>query len=342
MAEPLHCGSATEAGLTGVLLSNLGTPDAPTPAATRRYLREFLWDPRIVSLPRGVWWLILHGLVLRLRPRRSAHAYQRIWTAAGSPLLTISRAQATALQALLTPLCPTPVRVSLGMRYGTPSIAAALEELRAAGVQKLVVLPLYPQYSSATTASTFDAVTAVLRGWNALPTLHMISDYHDAPWYIDALAASVRQAQIAQGQPDCLLFSFHGMPQRTRDAGDPYYEQCLETAHLVAEKLRLPQGHWQVSFQSRFGKEQWLQPYTDATLGELARKTPGHVHVICPGFAADCLETLEEIALLNRDLFLAAGGRRFHYIPALNDNAAYLQGLAGLVRRHAGEMAQGG
>ena len=328
--------AAGQAGLTGVLLTNLGTPDAPDPAATRRYLREFLWDPRIVSLPRYLWWPILHGLVLRLRPRRSARAYRRIWTAEGSPLLVISRAQATALQDLLAGLFKTPVRVALGMRYGQPSIAVALEELRAAGISNLVVLPMYPQYSSATTASTFDAVMAALRHWPALPALHMANQYFDAPWYIDALAASVSAAEECQGQPDCLLLSFHGMPQRTREAGDPYYQQCLETARLVAEKLQLSPGRWQVSFQSRFGKEAWLQPYTDASLDALAREGRSKVHVICPGFAADCLETLEEIALLNRDLFLSAGGQSFYYIPALNDTAAYLQGLAGLVKQNAG------
>ncbi len=318
---------------TGVLLTNLGTPDAPDAAATRRYLAEFLWDPRIVSLPRWLWWLILHGIVLRVRPARSAHAYARIWTREGSPLLVISRRQHAGIQTALAEDFPQ-APIALGMRYGNPSIAAAMDELRAAGVRRVLVLPLYPQYSSATTASTYDAVEAALATWPQAPELLKVTHYHDQDWYIDALAASIRRAWEAQGGSRFLLFSFHGMPERTRKAGDPYYDQCHDTVRRVVERLQLPGGQWRLSFQSRFGREQWLQPYTDETLKELAQSGMREINVICPGFSADCLETLEEIAMLNRDLFLEAGGERFDYIPALNDDQEHIAGLAGMIRSY--------
>lgn len=314
---------------TGVLISNLGTPDAPTPAAVRRYLREFLSDRRVVDLPPALWWPILYGIVLTTRPRRSAHAYQRIWTGEGSPLLTISRRQE---QALRERLAGRPgLTIALGMRYGEPSVAAAMEKLRAAGVRRLLVLPLYPQYSSAATASTFDAVSRRLQRWIYQPDVHFLSDYHDRPWYIAALAASIREAWREQPPADRLLFSFHGMPRRTRDAGDPYYGRCEATARLVAQALELPEGRWQVAFQSRFGAAEWLQPYTDRTLLEWAKAGVGSVDVVCPGFSADCLETLEEIALLNRDAFLGAGGKAYRYIPALNERPDHIEGLAGMI-----------
>lgn len=319
---------------TGVLLTNLGTPDAPTAAALRRYLAEFLWDSRVVEIPRLPWWLILHGIILRLRPARSARKYELIWTPEGSPLLAISRRQAAAVAAALADRHPGPIRVALGMRYGHPSLAAALAELRAAGAQRLLVLPLYPQYSATTVASTFDAVAAELRTWRWLPELRVITHYHDDPGYLDALAASIRTAR-AERPGERLLFSFHGLPKRNLLAGDPYHCQCLKTARRVAERLELQAEQWTVAFQSRFGRAEWLQPYTGALLAEWAKAGVKSVDVICPGFAADCLETLEEIAIENRQVFLDAGGERYRYIPALNDAPAHIDALADLIDRHA-------
>lgn len=319
----------------GVLLTNLGSPDAPTPAAVRRYLAEFLWDPRVVEIPRPLWWLILHGVVLPTRPKRSAHAYQRIWWEEGSPLLVISRRQAAAVQQALEQACSGPVRVALAMRYGTPSIAAGLKQLRDAGARRIVVLPLYPQYSGATTASSFDAVSAVLRRWRWVPELRFVSHYHDEPAYIESLARSIEESWAQNGRGDRLLFSFHGMPKRTLLLGDPYHCQCHKTARLVAERLQLADGEWRLSFQSRFGRAEWLQPYTDKTLVSWAQQGVRHIDVACPGFSADCLETLEEIAMLNKDAFLEAGGQRLHYIPALNDRPDHVAALVKLVMRHA-------
>jgi ferrochelatase len=318
----------------GVLLANLGTPDAPTPAALRRYLGEFLWDRRIVDLPRPLWWLILHGVILRVRPAKSAHAYQSVWTEEGSPLLVYARRQASALQEQLTARLHGPVRVALGMRYGNPSIAAALEELRAARCERILVLPAYPQYASATTASTFDAVSATFQQWPWLPELRMITHYHDDEGYITALARSVREHWGTHGRPDVLLFSFHGMPKRTLLAGDPYFCHCHKTARLVAERLQLTPAQWRVAFQSRFGREEWLKPYADETLKGLPAEGFKRVDVICPGFAADCLETLEEMAQQNRALFLAAGGQKYSYIGALNARDDHMQALADLAVRH--------
>ncbi|MCB1776582.1 MAG: ferrochelatase [Candidatus Competibacteraceae bacterium] len=319
---------------TGILLANLGTPDAPTASALRRYLGEFLWDSRVVEIPRPVWWLILHGIILRVRPAQSARKYAAIWTPEGSPLLAISRRQAAALAARLTERCPGPVRVALGMRYGQPSIASALAELRAAGAERLLVLPLYPQYSAATTASTFDAVAAELRTWRWLPELRFIAQYHDDPGYLDALAAHIR-ADRAEQPGERLLFSFHGLPKRNLLAGDPYYCQCHKTARLVAERLDLAPEQWAMAFQSRFGRAEWLQPYTHALLTAWGKAGVRSVDVVCPGFAADCLETLEEIAMENRQVFLDAGGERYRYLLALNDASDHISILAGLVERHA-------
>jgi ferrochelatase len=318
----------------GVLLANLGTPDAPTPAAVRRYLKEFLWDPRVVEVPRPLWWLILNGVILNVRPRRSAHAYQQVWTGEGSPLLVHSRRQAQALQAALAQRLPGPAAVALGMRYGQPSIASALAQLRAAGARRLLVLPLYPQYSATTTASVFDAVTAELQRWRWLPETRFVNHYHDAPAYIAALADSVRRFQAEHGRPDRLLLSFHGVPQRYLLAGDPYHCECHKTGRLLAEALGLAPKAWGLSFQSRVGREEWLRPYTDETLKQWAKDGVRSVQVICPGFSADCLETLEEIALQNRDNFRAAGGRDYAYIPCLNDDTGHIDALAGLVALH--------
>lgn len=318
----------------GVLLTNLGTPDAPTPAAVRRYLAEFLWDPRVVEIPRLPWWLILHGIILRVRPTQSARKYQVIWTPEGSPLLAISRRQAAAVAATLAERVPGPVRVAVGMRYGNPSIPSALAELRAAGVRRLLILPLYPQYSATTTASTFDAVAAELRRWRWLPELRLITHYHDDPGYLDALASSIRAAR-ADHPGERLLFSFHGLPKRNLLAGDPYHCECHKTARLVAERLGLPADRWAVAFQSRFGRAEWLKPYTSVLLADWAHAGVQSVDVVCPGFAADCLETLEEIALENREVFLDAGGARYRYLPALNEAPAHIEALAELIGVHA-------
>ncbi len=321
--------------MTGVLLTNLGTPDAPTPAALRKYLAQFLSDPRVIETPRWLWWFILHGVILRVRPRRSAKAYREVWTEAGSPLLAISEKQCGAIRSELDKDAGSPVRVELGMRYGNPSIPSALQKLQGYNVRKLVILPLYPQYSAATTASTFDAVAGVLKTWRHIPQLSMISGYHDNPGYIDALAKSVRDHWAQSGKPDRLLFSFHGLPRSYVLAGDPYADECRATARLLARRLGLDEEFWDVSFQSRFGPREWLQPYTDKLLQEWGGSGIGHVHVICPGFAADCLETLEEIKIQNRDFFLAAGGKTFSYIPALNDSPRHIAALCDIIRAHA-------
>ncbi len=321
---------------TGVLLTNLGTPDAATTKDVRRYLSEFLWDPRVVEIPRPLWWLILHGIILRTRPVRSAAKYATIWTEAGSPLLDISKRQAEAVQQALDQHCPGPVKVAVAMRYGNPSIRVGLEALRDAGARRLLLLPLYPQYSATTTASTFDAVAAVLKTWRWLPELRVINHYHDDAAYISALAQRVRTAWQEAVPGERLLFSFHGLPKRNLLAGDPYHCECHKTARLVAEELGLEQGHWAVSFQSRFGRAEWLKPYTSELLAQWAEEGVDSVDVICPGFAADCLETLEEIAVGNRDIFLAAGGQTFRYIPALNDDTQHIEVLAQLILQHGG------
>ncbi len=317
---------------TGLLLVNLGTPDSPATADVRRYLAEFLSDPRVVEAPRWLWWPLLHGVILNTRPRRSAEAYRRIWTDQGSPLLLHTRRQAEALQEALGEA----VRVVPAMRYGNPSIASGLQQLRDAGCGRILVLPLYPQYSATTTASTFDAVAEELKKWRHLPALRLVDQYHDHPGYIAALAASVRDFQAEKGKPDLLLFSFHGIPQRYADQGDPYPQQCERTARLLADALELAPDQWRLSYQSRMGREPWLQPYTSAILEKLAGQGVRHVQVLCPGFAADCLETLEEIAMENRELFLAAGGEQYQYIPCLNDRPEHIQTLADIARNNLG------
>ena len=320
--------------VTGILLANLGTPDAPTPEALRRYLGEFLWDPRIVDMPRPLWWLILHGFILRVRPKRSAAAYREIWTDDGSPLMKISRQQGAALAQALGQRLRGPVVVELGMRYGNPSIAEAMERLRAANARRVLVLPLYPQYSSSTTASTFDAVAEAVKTWRWVPELRFVNQYHDDTGYIEALAASIREDWADREAPEKLLFSFHGTPKRFHTQGDPYFCQCHKTARLVAERLGLADDRWQVTFQSIFGREEWLKPYTIEVLRQLGKSGVRSVDVICPGFSADCLETIEEIGVENREAFEAAGGERFRYIAALNDRADHIEALATLAQKH--------
>ena len=323
----------------GILLANLGTPDAPTPEALQPYLKEFLEDPRVVEPPpaRWLWKLILNLLIIPRRKHASAEAYASVWDSEGpgAPLLNISQRQLDKLKAVLQDRLYGRVVFALGMRYGNPSIASALRELKAKNVQRLLVLPLYPQYAAATTASTFDAVTAELQRWRWVPELRFISGYHAHPGYIDALANSIREFQAKHGTPDRLIFSYHGSPQRYWDNGDPYPCHCFATTRLVAEKLGLRDDQVLTTFQSRFGKEEWVKPYTDETLKRLPAEGVRHVQVICPGFAADCLETIEEIDEENRGYFLEAGGETFDYIPALNDRDDHIAALADLLCQHA-------
>ncbi|GAB2562962.1 ferrochelatase [Dyella jejuensis] len=318
----------------GVLLVNLGTPEAPTARAVRPYLAQFLGDPRVIEYPRWLWWLILHGVILRIRPARSAHAYARIWTAEGSPLRVGSEQLTTALQAALRNRAGA-VRVALAMRYGAPSVRAQVEQLQREGVRRLLVLPLYPQYSATSTGSVIDAVADTLKRLRWPPELRIVNDYHADDGHIEALALSIERWWATHGRGDALLLSFHGIPQRYVDAGDPYFQQCHTTARRLRERLGLDEASLIVSFQSRVGRERWLQPYTDATVKRLATAGIKRLDVACPGFAVDCLETLEEIAMQNRDFFVAAGGQALRYIPALNDSAEQVASLAALVLRHA-------
>ncbi len=323
-----------ESGRIGVLLTNLGTPDAPTKKALRPYLKEFLSDPRVIELPRFRWWLVLNLLILNTRPKKSAELYQKIWTKEGSPLLVITEKQAAKLERELQAQFGEQIIVEIGMGYGNPSIASALAALRERGMEKLLVLPLFPHYSGTTTASMFDAVTNALQKWRAIPEFRMVMNYHDEPGYITALARVTQELWDREGKPEKLVMSFHGIPLRYSQGGDPYFAQCHKTGRMLAEALDLGTDHYIISFQSLFGKEEWLRPYTDETLRQLAASGTKAVDVICPGFLGDCLETLEEIDGLNRELFLHAGGERFRYIPCLNDRNDLIQCLAQLVVRH--------
>lgn len=316
----------------GVLLVNLGTPDGPDPASVRRFLAQFLADPRVIEMPRWLWRLILHGVILRIRPRKSAHAYQQIWTAQGSPLMVFSRALADRVREGLQQR-QHDIAVGLGMSYGSPSIPDAIEAMYRDGVRQLLVLPLYPQYSGTTTASVFDQVTSTLQRYRWLPEVRFVTEYHDDRLYIEALARSVREHWQTHARHH-LLFSFHGVPRRYLLAGDPYYCHCMKTARLVSAALDLSESEWSASFQSQVGREEWLRPYTDELLVEYAKGDRKSVTVICPGFATDCLETLEEIALRNRALFLSSGGTAYDYIPALNAHPSHAELLIDVILRH--------
>ncbi|WKE64433.1 ferrochelatase [Gallaecimonas kandeliae] len=320
----------------GVLITNLGTPDAPTPKALRRYLKEFLWDPRVVEIPRPLWWLILNGIILNTRPKKSAHAYQQVWTERGSPLLYHTEDQAKGLAERLKARFGDQLVLAFAMRYGNPAIDTAIQQLLDQGVDRLLVLPLYPQYCASTSASTLDKVNTdlVRRRW--LPSLRFVASYHDFGPYIEALAQSIEAHWTQHGRAEKLLLSFHGIPKRNLKLGDPYYCHCQKTARLLRERLGLDEAELLVTFQSRFGKAEWLKPYTDATLKQLAKDGVKSVQLACPGFSADCLETLEEIAVENRGYFLAGGGERFEYIPALNANPAHLDALDQLIVQNLG------
>jgi len=318
----------------GVLLVNTGSPDAPTPEAVRRYLKQFLSDPRVVEIPRLIWWPILHGYILRTRPEQSAKAYRKIWTDQGSPLLLHSNDIAVSLQEKLSARLSGAAHVEMGMSYGNPSIESALDKLYQQYVRRLLVLPLYPQYSGTSTASVFDSVTRILSERRWVPELHFINHYHDSAGYIAALAASARDFWDIHGRGERLLFSFHGLPRRTLDKGDPYHCQCQRTARLVAESLDLDDSSWHVSFQSRLGREEWLRPYTDDIMKSWGAEKLGTIDVISPCFSADCLETLEEIAIRYAADFAAAGGGELRYIPALNARDDHVSFLSRLVERN--------
>jgi protoporphyrin/coproporphyrin ferrochelatase len=318
----------------GVLLVNSGTPLQPQAGAVRAFLARFLADPRVVELPRVLWLPLLYGLILPWRPRRVAHKYRRIWTASGSPLRELSERLRAELANALAQRMLAPLSVELGMLYSAPELRAALRRLRAGGAQRLLVLPLFPQYCGATTGSVHDQVSAELRSWRAVPSLHFIADYHDHPGYIEALRASVSAHWEAHGRTSHLLVSFHGIPESYCRQGDPYFKRCQATARLLADELLLREGEWSVSFQSRFGPRAWLQPYTRTVLTGMPARGVREVTLVCPGFAVDCLETLEEIAIEDRAAFVRAGGQRFEYVAALNAAPGHAQCLADLIVQH--------
>jgi protoporphyrin/coproporphyrin ferrochelatase len=331
--------SMQDGGL-GILLVNLGTPDAPTTSAVRRYLAEFLSDPRIVAIPKFIWQIILHGIVLRVRPKRSAKAYASIWTDQGSPLLAISKKQRTALEKSIAPLIEGQVYVALAMRYGNPSIPNVMQELRQRNIQRLLVVPLYPQYSATTTASIFDAVTSELQRWRWIPEIRFIQHFYQEADFIAALSGKIEKFRKEHGTAQKLLFSFHGIPKDYYQAGDPYPDECHATAKQVVNRLGLSDDQWQITFQSRFGAQEWVKPYTDETLKQWGADGVKSVQVVCPAFSTDCLETLEEIAVENRDYFLQSGGSEYTYIPALNDDPEFIAMLTKLVHKHTQGWAE--
>lgn len=319
---------------TGVLLLNLGTPDAPTPAAVRRYLKQFLSDRRVIEIPRLIWWPVLNGIILNTRPRQSAKKYASIWTDAGSPLLVHTLAQTEALQAELAARGMGDLVLACAMRYGSPSVASALEVMRTRQVERLLVVPLYPQYSAASTASALDGVFQELMLQRNVPELRSLRHFHDHPAYIQAQAQHIQAYWQVHGRPDVLVMSFHGMPKFTLERGDPYHCECQKTGRLLAEALDLAPEAYRISFQSRFGRTEWLQPYTASVLTELGQLKIPRLDVVCPGFVSDCLETLEEIGIEGRELFQQAGGGEYHSIPCLNSNSKWIAALADILTPH--------
>jgi len=329
LTEPAHAhGNVAK---TGILLINLGTPDAPTKQALKPYLKEFLSDPRVVEIPRAIWWLILNGVILTTRPKKSAAKYAAIWTSEGSPLRFHTEKQAKLLKGWLGERIKSPFVVEYAMRYGNPSVVSAMTRLSEQGCDRILAMPMYPQYAASSTATAFDAVYQVLETKRNQPALRTVRHYHDDPGYIAALAANVHEYWMRNGRPEMLVMSFHGVPRYALDKGDPYHCECQKTARLLAEALGLSKTQYQLTFQSRFGRAEWIKPYTAATLEALGRAKTKRVDVVCPGFVADCLETLEEIAMEGKQTFLAAGGGEFHYIPALNERSDWIAAL--------GEMA---
>lgn len=323
---------------SAILLVNLGTPDSPTPRAVRRYLRQFLSDPRVIEIPRAIWLPILHAFVLNTRPARSAKKYAAIWYANGSPLRVHTEAQARLLGERLGPQ----VRVQFAMRYGEPAIPAALARLKAEGCERVLLFPLYPQYAASTTGSALDQATDFLRKTRNVPEIRLVKEFHDHPAYIGALAGRVRDHWLRSGRPDKLVMSFHGLPQYTVARGDPYSQECHRTARLVAERLGLAEGEWQTAFQSRFGRTAWIEPYTASMLSDFARKGVRRVDVLCPGFVADCLETLEEIGIEGKKTYLDAGGKEFHLLSCLNERSDWIDALAAIARQHLADWLSTG
>jgi len=316
---------------TGVLLVNLGTPDAPTAQAVRPYLKQFLSDPRVVEIPRAVWWLILNGIILNLRPKKSAEKYASVWLKDGSPLRVYTEKQATLLKGYMGERTSAPLVVDYAMSYGNPSIPDALRRLREQNCQRILILPMFPQYAASSTAPVFDQVFGAMRQMRNTPAIRTIRNFHDHAGYIKALAANVNDYWAKHGRPEKLVMSFHGVPQYSLELGDPYHCECLKTGRLLAEALGLQPEQYIISFQSRFGRAQWIKPYTTATLKELGSQKTRRVDVVCPGFVADCLETLEEIAMEGREEFQHAGGGEYHYIPCLNDRDDWMRALTDLV-----------
>ncbi|MBN1667351.1 MAG: ferrochelatase [Anaerolineales bacterium] len=328
MTDHLQTSTPASTAKLGVLVANTGTPDQPTPPALRRYLAEFLSDRRVIEFPRWLWLPLLHGIILNVRPRRSARLYRRVWTEQGSPLLVYTQQLAARLESELQQALARPVQVVAGMRYGNPALRQALHSLQQAGASQILVLPLFPQYSGTTTGTILAAVMQELQRWRWVPPVRWVSDYHDHPAYIQALADNLRP-QLAQGGK--LLFSFHGIPQSYVRAGDPYEHQCRRTAELLAQELGLAEAGWSLAFQSRFGPQAWLEPYTDEVLAGYGAQGLAHLQVACPGFAVDCLETTDEIGHEGRREFQGAGGGAFDYLPALNASPEHVRALAQIV-----------
>lgn len=332
--DAAHAAARSSGERIGVLLVNSGTPDSTSTADVRRFLGRLLGDPRVVEVPRLIWLPILHGIILRTRPFRSARKYRSIWTKQGSPLLVHSSALRERAQQALRHRVLAPIAIETGMLYSSPSVDTALERLRDAGVRRVLVVPMFPQYSAVTAAATFDQVARVLKRWRWIPEMRFVNEYHEHPAYVAAVADSVRRHFEAHGRPQHLVMSYHGIPEKYFEKGDPYYCKCQKSSRLIAEELGLAEGSWSVTFQSRYGPGKWLKPYTDETIRDLPKRGVREVAVVCPGFAADCLETLEEIAMEARDLFIDAGGTRFDYIPALNANPLHAEMFADIVSQH--------
>lgn len=318
----------------GILLINLGTPEAPTAPALRKYLKQFLWDQRVVEIPRPLWWLILNGIILNTRPKQSAAKYATIWTKEGSPLRAHTEKQSRLVQGFLGTVVKSPLMVEYAMRYGEPAIDKVLANMRAAGCDRILIVPMYPQSAASSTGSAYDGVFAALMRTRNVPSLRLLKHFHDHPRYIAALAQSVRDFWTTNGRGEKLLMSFHGVPKFHLESGDPYHCECYKTARLLGEALELKPEKMVVTFQSRFGRTEWLKPYTMETLQELGKSGVKKIDVVCPGFIADCLETLEEIAVENKQAFLDAGGQSFQYIPCLNEREDWIKGLCHIIGEH--------